>query len=128
MVIAESGNNNYITQITDGKSGAGIISDVSEAKGGGGGNIGPHELLCAGLASCLNITARMVLDRKELSYDKVITKVDIDTSSDEETVFKYHVEIVGDIDPEVKESIIEKLTRSPVKKTLQKNTRVEWMD
>ncbi len=34
--------------------------------------IKPHDLLCAGFASCLNITTRIVLKRKNIKDEKVI--------------------------------------------------------
>jgi putative redox protein len=62
----------------------------------------------------------MVLDRMNLSYEEVITKVEFNSDGDEESCFFYDVEIVGDIDEEVKEMIIQKAQRCPVRKALSK--------
>ena len=117
MIIAEGGNNKYFTQISNGS--AGINADVTEDKGGSGSFFRPHDLIAAGFASCLNITIRMVLDSMNLSYENVITKVDLNREEDK-TTFLYHTEILGDIDTATKEAVISKAINCPVRKTLSK--------
>jgi len=118
MIIAESGQGNYFTQVSNGT--AIINADVTKEKGGGGNSFRPHDLICAGFASCLNITIRMVLDRMNLKYSNVITKVDLDRKEDS-TTFLYQAEILGDIDSETKEKVISKALNCPVRKTLSKD-------
>ena len=119
MITAESEQNKYLTQISNGITH--ICSDVTHDKGGSGDCFGPHDLLCAGYASCLNITVRMVLERMNLKYDKVIVKVDLNRDKDDITTFLYDVEIIGDIDAATKEAVIAKALNCPVKKTLSKS-------
>ena len=123
MVISESKKDKYCTEISNGDKT--ILSDVTEEKGGRGEHFRPHDLLCAGLASCLNITTRMILERKGIEYEKVVVKVDIDKSDEKKTKFLYNVDIIGDISDEIKQSILEMLKKSPVKKTLSKEIEFE---
>lgn len=123
MIISESKKDKYCTEISNGDKT--ILSDVTEEKGGRGEYFRPHDLLCAGLASCLNITTRMILERKGIEYEKVVVKVDIDKSDEKKTKFLYNVDIIGDISDEIKQSILEMLKKSPVKKTLSKEIEFE---
>jgi putative redox protein len=84
-------------------------------------------LVCAGFASCLNITTRMVLDRKNIKYEKVIVKVDLDRSDENKTKFLYDVDIIGDISNETKQHIIKMVKNCPIKKTLSKEIEFEIM-
>jgi putative redox protein len=122
MITAESGKDNYMTQISKGD--VTVYSDSVQGKAGGD-NFWPHDLLCAGYASCLNITVRMVLDRMELEYDKVITKIGINKDDPDTSTFFYKVEILGDIDDATKEKVITKALNCPVKKTLSKKIGFE---
>mgnify|MGYP000114963735 CR=1 FL=1 len=123
MVVSTSNEIPYLTEVNDGCMT--ILSDVAEDKGGGSKGMRPHDLLCAGLASCMNMTARMVLERKGLPYEKVIVKVDLDRSDEESTVFLYDVDIVGDISEDKKNAVKEILINCPVSKTLRKQIRVK---
>jgi putative redox protein len=74
VVVSASGQEKYLAEIFNGT--AGILSDTTEEKGGSGKYFRPHDLLEAALASCLNITTRMVLEAMNLSCDKVTVKVE----------------------------------------------------
>lgn len=123
MVISQSKEEKYCTEIS--KENTFIFSDVTKEKGGKGEYLGPHDLLCAGFASCLNITARMILERKHIEYEKVIVKVDVDTSDEHKTRFLYDVDIKGNISSEEKQHIMDILKKCPVRKTLSKEIEFE---
>lgn len=125
MIISESKMENYCTEISN--ENTFIFSDVTEEKGGKGQCFRPHDLLCAGLASCLNITTRMILDRKNITYEKVIVKVDLDRSNENKTKFLYNIDIMGNISNEEKEIIIKMVRNCPVRKTLSKEIEFELM-
>lgn len=125
MIISESKMENYCTEILNDNTI--IFSDVTEEKGGKGQYFRPHDLLCAGLASCLNITTRMILDRKNIKYEKVIIKVDLDRSDENKTKFLYNIDIMGNISNEEKENIIKAVRNCPVRKTLSKEIEFELM-
>lgn len=117
VIIAESSKDNYFTQLSNETTT--INADVTIDKGGKGEHFRPHDLICAGYASCLNINIRMILEQMSLKYDKVITKVDIDREEDR-TTFLYYVEIMGDIDDATKKLVISKSLNCAVKETLSK--------
>ena len=125
MIISESKKENYCTEISNENSF--IFSDVTEEKGGKGQYLRPHDLLCAAFASCLNITTRMILDRKNIKYEKVIVKVDLDRSDENKTKFIYDIDIIGDISNETKQLIIKMVRNCPVRKTLSKEIEFEIM-
>lgn len=125
MIISESKMENYCTEISNDNTI--IFSDVTEEKGGKGQYFRPHDLLCAGLASCLNITTRMILDHKNIKYEKVIIKVDLDRSDENKTKFLYNIDIMGNISNEEKQNIIKMVRNCPVRKTLSKEIEFELM-
>lgn len=125
MVMAKNNKINYTTEISN--SNTFIFADVTEDKGGEGHYFRPHDLLCAGFASCLNIAIRMELDHMGVKYEKVIVKVDLDRSNKNKTKFLYNIEIVADIEEEIKKSIINKVKQCPVRKTLSKEIEFETM-
>ena len=118
MVISKSEKETYVTRILNGVDN--IYSDVTEAKGGSGKYFRPHDLIAAGYASCLNITTRMVLDSMNLTYDEVTVKVELDRSHEGKTIFKYHIDIQGQMDEEIKQTVLSKVMNCPVKQTLSK--------
>jgi putative redox protein len=124
MVTSHSKKEKYMTEISNGK--LTILSDTTTDKGGKGENFRPHDLLCAALASCLNITSRIILDRKQIKYDDVIIKVDLDRSAENKAKFIYHIDILGNIDDETKKKVITMVLRGcPVKGTLEKEISFE---
>lgn len=125
MIISESKIENYCTEISNENSF--IFSDVTEEKGGKGQYLRPHDLLCSAFASCLNITTRMILERKKIKYEKVIVKVDLDRSEEKKTKFLYDIDIIGDIPIETKQNIINIAKNCPVRKTLSKEIDFEIM-
>lgn len=126
MIVSESKNENYCTEISNGN--AFVFSDVTEKGGGTGQYLAPHDLLCAGFASCLNITTRMVLDRKNIKYEKVIVKIDLDKSDENKTKFLYSVDILGDISDEAKQHILDIVKNCPVRKTLSRQIEFQAID
>ncbi|AJA46964.1 stress-induced protein OsmC [Clostridium pasteurianum DSM 525 = ATCC 6013] len=123
MIVSKSKKENYCTEISNGNKY--IFSDVTEDKGGKGQYLRPHDLICAGFASCLNITTRMILERKNIEYEEVIVKVDLDKSDENKTKFIYHVDIIGDISDEAKQIVFNMLKNCPVRKTLSKEIEFE---
>ena len=115
MIIAKSDSKKYSTKIISKK--AQLNADVADNASNA---FQPHELLCAGLAACLDITVRMILEHKNIVYDEVIVKVDIDTTDADKTKFCYNIDILGDVPAVTKKRVIEIAQNCPVKKTLSK--------
>ena len=57
-----------------------VFLDTTENHRGSGQYLEAFELVCAGLVSCLNISARVALDNRNIKCGKVVVKVDIDRS------------------------------------------------
>jgi putative redox protein len=55
-------------------------ADAPILKGGLGNGFRPHELLEAALASCINITIRMIAKEKKIKMDHVSTIVELERS------------------------------------------------
>lgn len=115
MITVTSQGIPYLATITDGERTA--FSDVRAESGGSGDYLSPSELVLAGYAACAQITARMVLDRKNLSYDDVQVTASADREG-QKTVISYQIQIIGEIPEEIKREVIEKVTRCPVRKML----------
>lgn len=112
MITAKSKKQNYLTEIQTPQHT--FYADVQKDHGGSGEYASPSELFASSYAACLNITTRMVLDRKELSYEEVIVQVEVDSSNLDELKIYTHIDIIGDISQEEKEAIIQKVKRCPV--------------
>ena len=118
MIISKSKAEKFSTEISNENST--ILSDVTKDKGGSGEYLRPHELLCAGFASCLNITTRMILEQKNIEYENVHVEVDLDRNHTDTTNFLYNIDIIANIDEKTKEQIIELAVNCPVRRTLSK--------
>lgn len=117
MVTSISTSDGYQTVVENGM--ARITADAAVPSGGSGA-FSPHELVCAGFAACLNITVRMVLERRGLAYRGVRVQVSLDNDAPAQAVYTYHVDIDADLDEVVKQEVIQKASRCPVHKTLAK--------
>ncbi len=126
MITAFSKCEKYLTEVTN--QSAVIFCNTAEKSAESCGCLSPHELLCAGLASCINITARMVLEHKNVAFDSVVTKVDIDRSDESKTTFFYHIDILGDMPEETRQRVKEIVKKSPVIKTLSKEIEFSVTD
>lgn len=125
MIQAKSGNENYETHLTDGAHC--LTADTATDKGGVSAGFRPHDLLCAGFASCMNITVRMVLDQMNLPYEDITVTVDLERS-DDTTRFIYKVSITGELDEQTKEAVIRRARNCPVRKTLSKEIQFLYDD
>lgn len=105
MITAISKEKNYKTDIM-GES-ASITMDMPVASGGSGGALVPFELLLGGFASCLNITIRMLLDKKGVSYRQVkVTAGEDRNKKPGAMIISWQAEIEGDIPEEDKQKYI----------------------
>lgn len=121
MITAISKEKNYKTDIT-GES-ASITMDMPVASGGSGGALVPFELLLSGFASCLNITIRMLLDKRGVSYRQVKVSADEDRNKKPGAmIISWQAEIEGDIPEEDKRKYIARaFEKCPVHNALAGN-------
>ena len=93
------------------------LSDAEVSKGGGGTGPSPHEYLAAALASCTSMTLKMYSERKAIHLKNAIVMVDIERHNDVE-VFIRHIELLGDLDDQQRERLLEIAEKCPIHKAL----------
>lgn len=82
--------------------------------------LSPRQLLEASLAGCLYITIKRILLKREISQQKIIVKVELDSQEDV-TDFKIHIELDDQLDESLKQDIVqEAFKNSFVKNALSK--------
>jgi len=123
MITTSSETTPYRTSFSNGVHQA--IADVTAKDGGQSSGFGPHDLLEAALATCVNITVRMYADSHSIPLRGVTTKVGITQPQPGEVLFYYDVAFDGDLTPEQKEKLIHAAHACPVHKTLSQNIRFE---
>lgn len=126
MIISESKRQRYRTKITN--KNATIYSDVLPSNGNKEELLGPYDLLCASLAACMNITTRMILEKMNITYRKIIIKVDINSEDEKNTTFVYDLKITGEISEEVRKIVLDELAISPITQTLCKKIKIEGLE
>jgi putative redox protein len=119
MVKATSESVWYQTQLTNGVHS--IFSDTTRDKGGSESGFRPHDLLEAALASCMNITLRIYAEQHSIALSGVMTRVTLDRSNPEETIFEYEVELQGELSEQNRARLLDVAARCPVRKTLSKS-------
>jgi putative redox protein len=67
-----------------------VDSDAPEFKGGQYNGFRPHELLESALASCINISIRMIAKKENIRLEKVETQVEIQKTNDK-SIFNYSI-------------------------------------
>ncbi|MBN1953221.1 MAG: OsmC family protein [Bacteroidales bacterium] len=115
MISCTSTKNKYSCKMSiDGHT---LYSDTDSSKGGGGKGIRPHDILTAALASCINITVRMVCEQLQVDAGCVTTKVELIRTA-EQTQFSYSIEFAQSISEEIGQKILRKVESCPVRRTL----------
>jgi putative redox protein len=94
-----------------------FLSDVEISKGGSGTGPSPHEYLGAALAACTSMTLKMYTERKAMNLKNAIVTVDIERHNDVEILTR-HIELVGDLDDQQRERLLEIAQKCPIHKAL----------
>ncbi|MEI6181681.1 MAG: OsmC family protein [Polynucleobacter sp.] len=94
-----------------------FLSDAQVSKGGGGTGPSPSEYLCAALAACTSMTLKMYASRKAMSLENAIVTVDIERLDDVEK-FTCDIQLIGNLNSEDKERLIEIANKCPIHKAL----------
>ncbi len=95
-----------------------ILSDVPSDKGGGDAGMGPHELLEAALASCMQITIQMGAAKYGFNPGLTWCEVALDRSVPEKSTFVYKLHLDPILGTEQCEHIRRFASKCPVRKTL----------
>ncbi len=93
-------------------------SDAPVEKGGADADFGPHELLEAALASCLNIWIRVSAQTHNIPLTGVVTEVTLELQNPGEAVFRYALELKGHLTEEQRWELIQAAQSCPVHQTL----------
>jgi putative redox protein len=101
-----------------------FVSDISVEKGGNATGPSPHEYLGAALAACTGMTLKMYANRKAWNLQDAIVTVDIERVNDIEK-FKRSIKLVGPIDTEQRERLLEIAEKCPVHKALAGKIEIE---
>jgi len=123
MVTGTSESTPYRTRFSDGTHEG--VADTSAEKGGSNAGFRPPDLLEAALATCLNIATRVYADNHGIPLAGMTTKVELDRSHPEETVFRYEVEFHGDLTEEQRQKLTLAAKACTVRRLLSKPIRFE---
>lgn len=94
-----------------------FVSDIDQDKGGNSSGPSPHEYLGAALAACTGMTLKMYAQRKSWDLQDAIVTVDIERVNDIEK-FKRSIKLVGVVDAEQSQRLLEIANKCPVHKAL----------
>ena len=124
MIRATTEEERYLTKFTNG-TGSGY-ADASAAQGGTGTSFRPHELLEAALATSVNVTLRMYAEKHGVPLDDVVTEVKLDSSSPDESILRYEIELLGrNLTEEQRSELLEVARGCSVRRTLSKPIRFD---
>jgi putative redox protein len=118
MITAKSQEPRYMVQFTNGTQNA--SADVLPIKGGRGAGFGPHELLEASLACCINMWIRMQADQLGIMVGDIAVTVLLKRDHPQEAVFECNVRLDGSLSPEDQTTLLEAANNCPVRRTLLK--------
>jgi putative redox protein len=118
MITTQSKNLRYQVQYSNGSHTA--IADAPVAKGGGATGIGPHELLEASLASCINMWIRMQADKLGFSVGEIEVALSLKRDDPEEAIFEYSVKLDSTLQPEARAQLLQIADDCPVRRTLSR--------
>lgn len=115
MVKATINKEHYACSVSNGSHD--IIVDEPFELGGTHQGFAPKGLLMASLASCVAITLRMYIDRKEWAVEKIEVEVNVDTENGE-MVFFEEITCYGVLDENQKSRLEDIASKCPVSKIL----------
>ena len=127
-VVARLGSSGFRTQIAAG--GHHVVADEPVDVGGTDSGPTPYDLLLAALGACTAMTLRMYADRKRWPLDAVTVALShrkihasdcaaCETATGQLDQIKRRIEVVGDLDAQQHERLMEIADRCPVHRTLK---------
>ena len=118
MITTHSKEPRYLVQFTNGTQQA--DADVPPTKGGQGAGIGPHELLEASQATCINMWIRMQADQLGIAVGPIDVTVNLRRDQPEEVVYEYTVKFDSSLSQEHQTMLLQAAENCPVRRTLLK--------
>ena len=126
MITTQSKERRYSVQFTDGKELA--DADVLPIKGGQGAGFGPHELLEASLACCINMWIRMQADQIGIAVGSIAVAVSLKRDHPQEAIFEYTVKLEGDLSEDQRAMLMQAADNCPVRRTLLKKLSFQKLE
>ena len=132
-VVSRTGSGSFTTEIC--ANGHALIADEPIAVGGGNAGPSPYELLAAALGACTTMTLQMYAKRKKwpleaaqvyLHHQKIHANDcdDCETTSGTIDQIEREVELIGPLDDEQRQRLLEIADRCPVHRTLHSEIRI----
>jgi len=118
MIVSQSKEPRYLVQFTNGQQQA--DADVLPIKGGQGAGFGPHELLEASLATCINMWIRMQADQLGIPVGAIAVSVSLKRDHPEEAVYQCSVKLEGAMSEDQRATLLLAADNCPVRRTLLK--------
>jgi putative redox protein len=118
MITTHSKEPRFLVQFTNGTQQG--EADVPPIKGGQGAGIGPHELLEASLATCINMWIRMQADQLGIAVGPIEVTVNLKRDHPEEAVYEYTVKLDCSLSDEHRKTLLQAADNCPVRRTLLK--------
>ena len=118
MIRTEQGEARYQVGFSNGSHEG--LADASLHKGGQGSGFGPHELLEASLATCINMWIRMQGDKLGIPVRGVWVTVTLRRDLPGESVFEYALRMEGSMTPAQEAQLLGLAETCPVRQTLLK--------
>ncbi len=101
-----------------------FLADEPIPLGGEDTGPAPYQLLKAALGACTAMTLRMYADRKKWPLENVIVTLRHSRDANKQSVFERDIELIGDLNAEQRERLLEIADRCPVHKTLDHGATV----
>jgi putative redox protein len=95
-------------------------ADVLPVKGGQGAGFGPHELLEASLACCINMWIRMKADQLGIPVGEIGVTVVLRREHPESAIFEHDIKIEGALTENQHATLMREADDCPVRRTLLK--------
>jgi len=113
-----------------------LIADEPESFGGNNFGASPYELVAAGLAACTAMTLRLYADRKKWDLREIYVHIshekshledclNCDSANSKIDTFTRELELIGNLDEEQRQRLLEIADKCPVHRTLENTARIK---
>ena len=134
VVVYENGDGKFGQTVWDGRHE--FLADEPEKVGGLDKGPDPYSYLSTALGACTSMTLRLYAERKKLPLEQVLVRVKHDkihaedcesceTKEGKVDRLQREIEIVGDLDAEVRQRLLEIADKCPVHQTLERSNLIE---
>lgn len=117
QVSSEAGDEHWLVHMTAGRHG--LLSDASEADGGGAVGPDPLTYVLAGLVACTSGTLRMFAERHAILLQHVHVDARAVRGENDRVEIERELRLVGDLDAEDRERLTQVAERTPVTRALR---------